>query len=184
MEKLAGPLAIGGKLIQGFGGLQAGNAARKAAYAQAREAENVGAAQELRVRENARKAIGQQVAAQFSNGMLGGTGSALDALMESQVNAALDAMQVRRDAAGRAAAMRAEGDNARAEGRWGLAGALLGAANAAVGMKDDWAAARRGVTPMPGRVASPGNYDPNVTAGAGLVDPGPEKRARYPYANW
>ena len=110
--------AVGGQLIQGVGGLIAG--------------------------EKARQAMGSQIAAQFGNGMEGGTGTALDALRESQVNAALDAMEIRRQGASRANAARASGDAAAAEGRWGMASAMLGAASTYGQMKNDWAQAKRG----------------------------------------
>ena len=76
--------------------------------------------------------------------MEGGTGTALDALRESQVNAALDAMEIRRQGASRANAARASGDAAAAEGRWGMASAMLGAASTYGQMKNDWAQAKRG----------------------------------------
>lgn len=144
MQALPMVLAAGGKLVQGVGALKAGNANRRALYGQAREVESTAAAQELRIRDTARKAIGEQVAAQFGNGMLGGTGSALDALAESQVNAMLDVLQVRRESTAKAMSLRAQGDQARTEGRFALASSILGAASSAAGMGDDWAQAKRG----------------------------------------
>ncbi|MBT0667029.1 hypothetical protein HT136_01435 [Novosphingobium profundi] len=144
-------MAISGRLIQGIGGLRAGNAANRQARAQAREVESAAAAQELRVRHQARKAMGEQVAQSFANGMQGGSGSALDALTESQINAELDAMTLRREAAAKASAIRTEGRNARSQGQWSLLEGVFGAGSALAGMRDDWAQARRGTTA--GRVA-------------------------------
>lgn len=143
-------LAIGGKLVKGVGAMKAGKANKRAMFAQAREAENVGETNVLRIRDEARKAIGQQAAAQSSNGFLGDTGSAIDALSESQINAALDALTVRRDAAMKAQSYRAEGKQAQKRGNYALAESMLGAASSAAGMADDWAQARRGQVPPAG----------------------------------
>lgn len=137
-------LTIGGKMFGGIAKNKAGKQNQKALYGQAREEEIAGAEQELRIRSAARKSIGEQLAAQASNGFQGGTGSALDALTESQVNAALDALTVRRDVAGKARSLRAEGDQRRKEGKNGLIEGLLGAASSAASMGSDWASARAG----------------------------------------
>lgn len=142
MQALPMALAIGGSLLKAHGANKAGNENRKIAYGQAREEEAAGSARELRIRESSRKAIGDQLAAQSSNGFQGGTGSALDALAESQTNAVLDAMTVRREAASRAKSLRASGDQARSAGRMSAVQSLIGGASAALGMKADWAAAR------------------------------------------
>jgi hypothetical protein len=82
-----------------------------------------GAAQESDVRYQSRKAIGAQAAAQWSNGFMGGTGSALDSVYESQVSAALDALRIRQGAQDQANSMNFQARLAR-EGAWfGLAGA-------------------------------------------------------------
>jgi hypothetical protein len=89
-----------------------------------------GAAQESDVRYQSRKAIGAQAAAQWSNGFMGGTGSALDSVYESQVSAALDALRIRQGAQDQANSMNFQARLAR-EGAWfGLAGGLIGAAKA------------------------------------------------------
>ena len=135
-------LKAAGPIIKGIGGLKAGKAANKAAKAEARDIVNTGNAQALQVRDRARKAIGEQVAAQFSNGFLGGTGSALDYLQESQVNAALDVMEIRRQAESKAYATRMEGKAAARQGRYALAEGLLGAASSVAGGITDWANAK------------------------------------------
>lgn len=137
-------LAAGGKLVQGVGGLIAGNKAKKRAFGQAREEQLASNEQERESRINARRAIGAQLASQFGNGMEGGTGSALDALRESQIEAALDAAEIRRQGVAKADSLRAQGRAAQAEGRWGMASAMLGAASSIGQMKNDWAQARTG----------------------------------------
>ena len=133
-------LMVGGSLLKAHAANSAGNDQRKVAYGQALEEETASAAQELQIRESARKAIGNQLAAQSSNGFQGGTGSALDALNESQTNMVLDTMRVRRDAASRAASLRTQGDQARSAGRMSAVQSLIGGASSAFGQVSDWAA--------------------------------------------
>jgi len=135
-------LSAGASVLKGVAGLRAGQQNRNALYGQALEEEAAGNAQALRVRDSARKAIGEQVAAQFSNGFQGGTGSALDALTESQINATMDMLQVRRDAAFKARSQRAEGDMRLSQGKFALAQGIIGAASTVAGGMSDWAAAK------------------------------------------
>lgn len=141
-----GPLLLAAaalpSLVQGATGLLAGNKNRKLAYRQAREEEITGVAERSLQREQARKAIGAQLASQYSGGMLGGTGSALDAIRESQVNAALDAMTLRRDRTLRAQSIREGGDQARTAGRFAAVNGLLGAGASVINKNTDWAQAR------------------------------------------
>lgn len=136
-------LAVGGGLLKARSQAKAGSQQRDALYGQAQESDATAAAQELRLRDAAGKVIGQQRAAQASNGFAGDSGSALDALRESQVNSALDVIQLRRDASARARSLREEGNQRRAEGRMGAVATLLGTAASAFQMKGDWAAARQ-----------------------------------------
>lgn len=137
-------LAAGGKLVQGVAALKAGNKNRQIAFGQAREEEAAGVAEVSLNRDEARKAIGTQLASQFSDGMLGGTGSALDAIRESQINAALDAMTIRRERASKASSLRTQGNQAHTAGRMALVSGVLGAAESVIGAKADWAQARNG----------------------------------------
>lgn len=130
-----------GNVIQGVAGYEAGKYNRAVAETEAIEQERAGAAEEGRVREAARVAIGQQLAAQGSNGFAMGTGSAVDALMQSQVNAALDAMTVRRDAALRARSARTAGAIAKAQGDNALLAGMMGAAARVT----DWASSKTSV---------------------------------------
>ena len=146
-----------GKLVQGVGAYAASRSQRKTLRRQAREEELFGAEQELRIRDAARSAMGEQVAAQFSNGMQGGSGSALDNLFQSSVNAALDRLTVRQDAANKARALRAQGKQVATAGKFALAEGFLGAASSIASGQSDWADARRGQTPAPAPTPSGGS---------------------------
>ena len=137
-------IAAAGALAQGVGGFMAGNADKAAAYGQAHEEELAAASQVRASREDARSRIGELLAAQNSNGLEGGSGTALDALRESQVNAALDAMELRRQGDLKARSLRTQGDSRQREGRFALLSGVLGAGSQYLGMKHDWAQARSG----------------------------------------
>jgi len=140
----AGAFAIGGQLIKGFASFSAGQSNAKALREQARQERIAGTAQEAQIREISRKAIGDQLAAQGASGFQVGTGSALDALHESAVNAAIDALRVRREAALRAGNYDQQASRAATASWFDLASGLIGAGATAKGMKTDWAAARSG----------------------------------------
>ncbi|WEK43647.1 MAG: hypothetical protein P0Y64_02095 [Candidatus Sphingomonas colombiensis] len=136
---MAEALQIAGNVVQGIAAHDAGKYNRDASYNAAIEEERAGNAEQTRIRAAARQAIGQQVAAQGENGFAQGTGSALDALAESQVNAAFDGLLARQQAAARARARRAEGDVAMAAGNNALLTGMMGAASKSI----DWANDRR-----------------------------------------
>ncbi|TCP35915.1 hypothetical protein [Sphingomonas sp. BK235] len=136
-----------GHVVAGVGGYEAGRFNQRAAQTGAIEEQRAGAAAETRIRDSARAAIGAQLAAQGANGFEQGSGSALDALADSQVSAAFDALQARDDAARRARARLVEGDIARAQGNNALVSGLIGAGASLLQSRSDWAAARRGTTP-------------------------------------
>lgn len=146
MQALAIGAAVAGPLIKGVAGLKAGNAAYRASQAEAHDAELTTNADVLRIRDESRRAIGEQLAAQWSNGFEGGSGTALDALRESQINAAFDAMERRRQGEADARSIRAGGKQARTAGRFALAGGLLEGASNAVNMGGDWAQAKQGTS--------------------------------------
>lgn len=133
-----------GKLVQGVGGLKAGNANARTLNRQSREELAAGVAEEARVRDAARATDGELIAAQFSNGMMGGTGSALDYLRESKVNASLDMLEIRRQAMGKAMQLRAQAKQQKTQGRFALLEGILGAGSSIASMNADWADARRG----------------------------------------
>lgn len=146
MDPISAGLAVAGAGVQAVGSLKAGNANSKALRKQAREELVVGAAEEARVREAARMQMGEQVAAQFGNGLEGGSGSALDALRESKINAALDTLEIRRQARLRSDELTQKAKQAKTQGRFSAASAILGGASQVAGQATDWADARRGRT--------------------------------------
>lgn len=136
--------SIAGPVLKGIGAYGAGVQNKRALYEQAREEERVMVGDVADIRDAARRTIGAQIAGQYSNGFEGGTGSALDAVRESQINAAVDAMERRRQGTARAASLRSEGDMRKREGVMALGGGLLDGVSSYYGMKSDWAQARQG----------------------------------------
>lgn len=157
-------LPIVGNLVQRQAGYDAAQANAAQSDAAATDALRTGTADEAVVRDRARKVMGEQVAAQFANGFQGGTGSALDALAESQINATLDALRVRRDAMARATTYRYQAKMERRQGAFALASGILGAGSAIYQQQQDWAAARSGVTP---RTSAPRSAP--TTDGSGMT---------------
>lgn len=146
MSFLPAAAAIAGPIIQGIGQFKASQANAAALDAQAWEDQQAAVQQEADLRMQAREAIGQQLASQFSGGIEGGTGSALDYLRESQINAALDVLRIRREGTVKAQTLRKQASATRTQGYFQLATSLLGSASAAKGMNNDWAAARAGTS--------------------------------------
>lgn len=159
-----------GNLVGGIASYETGKYNRSAARTEATEAERAGAAEESRIRDAARMAIGNQVNAQGSNGFQQGTGSALDALTQSQINAALDGLSVRSQAAGRARSARVSGDLAYAAGKNAMVQGMFGAAAKGIDWASSRSAAQSGVTPSGGY----GGNGPAPTWG----QPGHEDRRR------
>ncbi|MDX3883608.1 MAG: hypothetical protein QHC65_04240 [Sphingomonas sp.] len=141
---MAEGIAAAGQLIQGVAGYESGRYNRRLARSQAVEAERDGAADEARIREEARLAIGQQLAAQAGSGFEMGSGSALEALTQSQVNATLDALTARRAAASRSRGLRVQGDIAYAQGENALISGIIGAGASGYRAYSDWASAKAG----------------------------------------
>lgn len=160
-----------GNLVQGVAGYETGKYNRAVSRVEATEQDRAGSAERARIAENARAAMGEQVAAQGANGFQQGTGSAIDALFQSQVSAALDAMTSRAEASSRARAARAQGDMAYAAGKNSLVAGMFGAASSAYAQKADWAQAKRGTTPQAPRTP-PGDPVP----GGGWGYPAPPRR--------
>jgi hypothetical protein len=150
VQAAALPLIMAGaQVVQGIGGYAAGRKNKRILNAQATDELNNGAVEAERIRLAAREAMGAQTAAQFSNGLFGGSGSALDALAESQINAAIDALAVKREAESRARSLRDQGTQAARQGRDALIGSVFSAASSFAGARADWTSAKRGSTPLP-----------------------------------
>lgn len=137
-------LQMAGSVVQGVAGLQAGNANYRAGMEAAREREVLGAEEERRIRAEARKAIGEQAAVLNAGGFMGDSGSALDALRESQVQAALDVLTTRRSRQSEARSLRAQARQERTQGRFALVSGILGAGSSYQKQRNDWAQARAG----------------------------------------
>lgn len=134
--------------MQAIPGIMAGEAATREgnfnqaiANRNAVEAERDGSAEVDRVRYAMRQQIGQQLVAQGGSGLEMGTGSAADAIAESQVNGVLDAMTLRRKAKAQGDAYRMQGAYAKMEAGDKSRGAYFGAAAATIKAAADYAAA-------------------------------------------
>lgn len=88
-------LKAAGALLDGASALGAANANARALRTDAANVMNLGAAQVADVRQQARMAAGEAIAAQGTSGFQIGTGSALDVLRETEINAQLDMMRLR-----------------------------------------------------------------------------------------
>jgi hypothetical protein len=142
MDPVSAGLKVAGGLVKGIGGIAAGRQQQQALVEQGRQQNIAGNLQATRIREQARRAIGQQVGGQFANGFQGGSGSALDDLAESQTNATLDALQARRDAATKAQSLYAQGNLARQGAGFSALGDAIGTGSDLYGMSQDWARAQ------------------------------------------
>lgn len=143
MAFLPAALAIAGPLISGVGRMSAANANARRLDAQAAEERRSGVEDRNRLREDVRAAIGTQLAAQVSNGLEGGSGTALDALRQSQIEGALDVLELRRQTEMRARSLNVQAKDQRREGRFALLEGVIGAAAAGYKAKSDWAQERR-----------------------------------------
>lgn len=124
MKEIGTAAAIGGTGLKVLGSLQQGNYNKKVADRNALMEERDAAAQASRIRDDVRRHIGGQIVQQGSSGFQTGTGSALDAIMESQIEGMLDILTVRAKGASAAAGYRAQGKMAKREGQFGAAAAL------------------------------------------------------------
>ena len=141
-----GPLAIlagAGAAIGGIGNFLSGNRNAKRLEAQAAEERRATEAEIRRMKDEQRAVIGEQLAAQVSNGLEGGSGTALNALRQSQVNAALDVMIARRTGEFRARALNQQARDTRTEAKFGLLSSIVGGASNVYKQNNDWAQERR-----------------------------------------
>jgi hypothetical protein len=139
-------IAAAGAIAQGVGGFMASQANKKSIMAQRRQDLAASRDEQLDARAAARKAIGAQLVAQSSNGMMGGTGTAQAALRESLVNAAIDVRRIREQGTSRAEQQRRQARIEERAGYFDLAAGLIGGATAMQGMQTDWAQARVGTS--------------------------------------
>ncbi|RIV87504.1 hypothetical protein [Aurantiacibacter zhengii] len=139
---IGGAIQAIGSLIGGVGGFVSGQRNKDGYYAQAREERRVSNERQRLVRQDARRAIGAQFAAQASNGMVANSGTAIDAIRESLLDQVLDVRELRRQGEGRAKALRRSGKDAEIKGYFDLATGLFGAGASAYDASKDWAQAR------------------------------------------
>ena len=133
-----------GNLVGGIASYETGKYNRDVSNTMATEAERDGTVAESRIRDAARMAIGQQVSAQGANGFQQGTGSAIDALTQSQINATLDALTARRQATSKARGLRIQGAQAYSAGSNAMVQGMFGAAASGIQAGTDWASAKSG----------------------------------------
>ncbi len=136
-------LAAGGKLVGGLGGFLSANANAARDKEQAAEERYASAAEIRRMKDEQRELIGEQLAAQVSNGLEGGSGTALTSLRQSQVNAALDVMEARRSGELRARALEQRAKDSRREGKFSLLSGIFSAGSTIYKQRSDWAQERR-----------------------------------------
>ncbi|WP_061780750.1 hypothetical protein [Sphingomonas sanguinis] len=119
-----------GKVIEGSSYLSQGRYNWEISERNALEADRDAAEQVAFNREQVRKAFGDQIAAQATSGLEMGSGSALDQLMDSQVNGMMDAMAIRRQGAVQAASYRQQGTLAKMQAKTQATASYFGAAKA------------------------------------------------------
>lgn len=136
-------VAAAGSLVQGVAGLRAGNANAKRLNLQADEERRTAAARVRQIKDEGRSVIGEQLAAQVSGGFAGGTGTALDALRQSQIEVALDVLETRRQGEYAARSLTTQARDAKRQGRFALLQGVLGAGSSALAASNDWAQERR-----------------------------------------
>ena len=157
------PLMIAGGLVKAVGGVRAGMFNNEVSKVQAAEELALGNAEAMQVRDAARATMVNQLGAMAESGFTIGDGSALTALEQSLLGREVDMMQARRNAAGKAAGIRAQGKMALQQSIFGAAESLIGAAGAVGNYRADYAAAR-GPRPVPPPKPSP---RPNAAVGNG-----------------
>ena len=129
-----------GQVAEGESYHEQGKYNRAVANRNALDSQRDAAAQIDIARTQARKAIGDQLVAQGGSGFEMGTGTAVDALAESQVNSMLDAMTIRRQGDTRAAAYRSQGQLAYMEGQSKATASYFGAAKSLADSAANYAA--------------------------------------------
>lgn len=139
MAALGLALKVGGKVGEGNAAAATGRINDRIAKRNAIGIERDAAMAEERSRAEVRRTLGTQLAAQGESGFQMGTGSALDALMESQVEGMLEQLTIRRRGAAQAVATRFGGTMARREGNQRAKAAYLSAASDLIGSQANYA---------------------------------------------
>lgn len=136
-------LAAAGNVVGGIGNFLASRTQAKRLKAQAKDGERADVEDRNRARDEIRSQIGAQLVAQVSNGLEGGTGTALDALRQSQIDGALDVLEMRRQSMMRARSLRTQAKDVKRAGNFALLEGVIGAGSALYKGQSDWAQERR-----------------------------------------
>lgn len=128
-----------GQIIEGSSYLAQGKYNQAVGERNALNAERDAAAGESAKREEVRKALGDQLVQQGASGLAMGSGSAVDQLMDSQVNGMLDALSIRRQGATVAASSRQQGQLAKMTATTQATKAYFGAAKSLTDMAKNYA---------------------------------------------
>jgi hypothetical protein len=119
-------------LIEGASAHAAGKFNREVMRTNETNARRDGAAEAQRLRDTARLAIGRQAAGLAASGFDGASGSALDAIRESSLEAELEQLQVRRRAEQAAMGYRSQGQIAYAQGYNAMSAGVVSGVNKVV----------------------------------------------------
>lgn len=142
MMEAAMALKAVGSLVKGVAGYQTGRYNAKVAKNQAVEERALGNDEERRIRVEARRTMGLQIAAQAESGFQVGTGSALTALEESLINREVDILTSRRNAIGRQRGLQSQAMLAKRGANMALFEGVIGAAGAVADYKADYGRAQ------------------------------------------
>lgn len=132
MAPIAMGLQVGGQISQGISTRASANANAALADSEATAVRRDGVANISAARDEQRRLAGEAVAAMGGTGLAMGTGSLLDVLRDSAMEAELDLLQLRTNSEARARARELEAENYRQSGRMAMTQAMLGAASSVV----------------------------------------------------
>lgn len=138
---MADPVSAGlmaaGNIVQGVAGSSAHRTNAKILKVNEENTLRQGVAEEAQVRDQARQVMGEQLAEQGASGFMVGTGSALDALRESGINAELDELNIRRTAKMKAQGYQVEAGMEKKAATMALLNGFIGAGKA-IGAGSDY----------------------------------------------
>ena len=126
-------MQAGGSLIKGIGAFQAGKANARMADAEAQGALRQGVAEDDDIRMRARQTAGEAIAAMGANGGQLGTGSALDAMRDIELQSGLDRLRVKAQAQNAFEGKKAQASLYRKQGAFQLLASIADSASAFAG---------------------------------------------------
>ena len=122
-----------GSIIKGMAGFQAGKANARRAQAEADASLRQGVAEDDDIRATARRTAGEAIAAMGANGGAIGTGSALDALRDIELESGLDRLRVKTQARNNFEAKQMQASLQKRQGAWNLLSSVAETASAFAG---------------------------------------------------